>query len=55
MREEKVKDCILPDSVFNALGKEFQVMAPGYVGGDRSFADHEWFKHGVCMGGYLST
>lgn len=46
--------CQVPASTFDALYKDMVKFAPGYLAGLRDFADHEYFKHGSCIGGYLS-
>jgi hypothetical protein len=34
--------------VLSALGTEFETYAPGYLGSDYTFLDHEFIKHGSC-------
>lgn len=51
MRAEDVSQCLVPNSVTDALGSQFAQMAPGYVtpnGTPTAFLDHEYFKHASC-------
>ncbi|KAK9823362.1 hypothetical protein WJX72_002208 [[Myrmecia] bisecta] len=53
MRAEGIKQCQVPSSVPAALRSDFARYAPGYLGDDQTFLDHEYMKHGSCLGGYL--
>eukprot|EP00898_Chlorokybus_atmophyticus_P002519 jgi/Chlat1/3268/Chrsp22S03440 len=58
VRAEGIKQCQVPDETVAALGDKFEVYAPGYLaakGVGSSFLDHEFFKHGSCLGGYLTS
>lgn len=49
MRNYNVTDCLVEDSVINALYSNFTEYAAGFANpGDFTFLDHEWFKHGTC-------
>lgn len=55
MRIEGVEKCLVPDETLALLQPQFETHAPGYLGPLNTFMDHEWTKHGTCIGGYLST
>lgn len=49
MRNNNVTECLVEDSVINALFSNFTEYAAGFANpGDYTFLDHEWFKHGTC-------
>eukprot|EP00775_Hariotina_reticulata_P004192 gene4192-4440_t len=52
MRKEGIKECTAPAQIM-LLSPLFKRLAPGYIG-DGTFLDHEWFKHGSCVGGKLT-
>jgi ribonuclease I len=54
MRATNVTACQVSEDTVTALLPLFQRYAPGYLGDDRTFLDHEFFKHGSCIGGTLT-
>jgi ribonuclease I len=50
--------CLVPDPIIRRFTEEWKVYAPGYVGanstGGYGFLDHEFNKHGTCVGGKLT-
>eukprot|EP00897_Mesotaenium_endlicherianum_P007111 jgi/Mesen1/6428/ME000329S05583 len=53
MRKHNVTACLVEESVVDALKKDFEAYAPGHLGADRTFLDHEFSKHGSCMETYF--
>jgi len=53
MRQNKVAQCIVEDSVADALWDDFVDYAAGFANSnDMTFLDHEFFKHGSCEWGF---
>lgn len=49
MRQNSVAQCTVEDSVVDALWDDFVDYAAGFAStADRTFLDHEFFKHGSC-------
>eukprot|EP00877_Chromochloris_zofingiensis_P006303 jgi/Chrzof1/1926/Cz10g26160.t1 len=62
LRRENRTQCLVPQSVVDALGQNLTTIAPGFVdGGDGTpitpsqMLDHEFFKHGTCAGPQISA
>lgn len=53
MRQFNVKQCITDESIVQKLKPQLAELAPGYLGADRTFIDHEFAKHGSCVGTYF--
>lgn len=49
-----ISQCIISTDVVAKLGDQFKRYAPGYWSQPGSFINHEFFKHGSCVGGYLA-
>jgi ribonuclease I len=54
MRAQNVTQCQVEESTVTALKSDMARYAPGYLGDDRTFIDHEFNKHASCLGGYLT-
>ncbi|GAQ83825.1 hypothetical protein KFL_001630220 [Klebsormidium nitens] len=54
MRANGVTQCQVEEATVSALQADMARYAPGFLGADRTFLDHEFFKHASCVGGYLT-
>ncbi|KAK9838855.1 hypothetical protein WJX74_004599 [Apatococcus lobatus] len=54
MVANNISQCIISTDVVAQLGDQFKRYAPGYWSQPGSFINHEFFKHGSCVGGYLA-
>lgn len=48
IRKNNVSTCIVEESVVDSLFNDFAEYGAGFLAPDRTFLDHEWFKHGTC-------
>lgn len=48
MRQQHVRGCTVRHRVLRELKHTLAWLAPGYLGSNGTFIDHEWFKHGTC-------
>ncbi|MEW5305731.1 MAG: hypothetical protein WDW36_008250 [Sanguina aurantia] len=55
IRQFNVTACQVGPDTIAALAPQFALYAPGYLGSNFTFLDHEFFKHGSCFGGQLSA
>jgi ribonuclease I len=55
IRANNVTQCQVGQDTISLLTPMFARYAPGYLGSNYSFLDHEFFKHATCFGNELST